>query len=289
MFDRASTGAAAALTAVMLLISSWLQAAQADGLPTEERVPGGLAVLDVGAASQPMPVVRYDGKPVLVLEQAQRWLALVGLPLAATVGSQQLLINEQTLEFSIGDKAYATQPLTVAPKFVNPDPNDAARIEREQALMQAAFARFSTPLPRTLLMRQPTPGPLSSSFGLRRVFNGESRNPHSGLDIAANTGTPIIAPLAGKVVLTGDFYYNGNTVIIDHGGGLLTLFCHLDRIDAKAEQQVQTGDALGTVGATGRVTGAHLHFSVSLNGARINPVLFLNAQEPVGQAPRSLK
>ena len=232
-------------------------------------------MLDVGPARQPAPAVRYQGKPVLLVAVADRWQALVGLPLHAEVGEQQLEVNGNKLGFSIADKAYATQPLKVAPKFVNPDPQDAERIAREQALMQAAFARFSTPLPQQLLMRQPTPGPLSSSFGLRRVFNGEARNPHSGLDIAAPTGTPVIAPLAGTVVVTGDFYYNGNTVIIDHGGGLLTLFCHLDRIDAKPDQIINTGDQLGTVGATGRVTGAHLHFSVSLNGARINPALFL--------------
>ena len=244
-------------------------------LPQEERVPGGLAVLDVGPARLPAPAVRYQGKPVLLVAVADRWQALVGLPLHAEVGEQQLEVNGNKLGFSIAGKAYATQPLKVAPKFVNPAPQDAERIAREQALMQAAFARFSTPLPQQLLMRQPTPGPLSSSFGLRRVFNGEARNPHSGLDIAAPTGTPVIAPLAGTVVVTGDFYYNGNTVIIDHGGGLLTLFCHLDRIDAKPAQIINTGDQLGTVGATGRVTGAHLHFSVSLNGARINPALFL--------------
>ena len=265
---------AAALLANTLLAD--LSPAAAQQLPQEERVPGGLAVLDVGPASQPAPAVVYDDKPVLVLAVADRWQALVGLPLSANVGEQQLTVAGRTLGFSIADKAYATQPLKVAPKFVNPDPADAERIAREQALMQAAFARFSEPLPQQLLMQQPTPGPLSSSFGLRRVFNGESRNPHSGLDIAAPTGTPVIAPLAGKVVVTGDFYYNGNTVIVDHGGGLLTLFCHLDRIDARPEQAVQTGDRLGTVGATGRVTGAHLHFSVSLNGARINPSLFLS-------------
>lgn len=244
-------------------------------LPQEERVPGGIALLDVGPATQPAPDVRYDGKPVLVMADSERWQAVVGLPLAAKAGEQQISINERPLPFTIADKAYATQPLKVAPKFVNPDPKDAERIAREQALMQAAFARFSTPLPPQLLMRQPTPGPLSSSFGLRRVFNGEARNPHSGLDIAAPTGTPVIAPLAGTVVVTGDFYYNGNTVILDHGGGLLTLFCHLDRIDAKPDQRIEAGEPLGTVGATGRVTGAHLHFSVSLNGARINPALFL--------------
>ena len=245
-------------------------------LPREERVPGGVAVLDVGPTDQPAPDVHYQGQPVLLVAVAERWQAVVGLPLHANVGEQQLTVNGTPLGFSIADKAYATQPLKVAPKFVNPDPKDAERIAREQALMQAAFARFSTPLPPQLLMRQPTPGPLSSSFGLRRVFNGEARNPHSGLDIAAPTGTPVIAPLAGTVVVTGDFYYNGNTVIIDHGGGLLTLFCHLDRIDAKPDQRITAGEPLGTVGATGRVTGAHLHFSVSLNGARVNPALFLS-------------
>ncbi len=249
-------------------------------LPREERVPGGVALLDVGNAEQAMPTVTYTGKPVLVVAQAERWLAVVGLPLSAAVGSHDLTVDGQPLAFSVTDKAYATQPLKVEPKFVNPDPRDAERIAREQALMQAAFARFSLPLPTQLQMRQPTPGPLSSSFGLRRVFNGEARSPHSGLDIAAVTGTPVIAPLAGTVVVTGDFYYNGNTVILDHGGGLLSLFCHLDRIDAKPEHTVTAGTVLGIVGATGRVTGAHLHFSVSLNGARVNPALFLAPAPP---------
>ncbi|HEX4911462.1 MAG TPA: peptidoglycan DD-metalloendopeptidase family protein [Permianibacter sp.] len=263
------------LLLVTCLFISAANAAADSVLPQEERVPGGVALLDVGPANQPAPEVHYQGQPVLLVAVADRWRAVVGLPLHASVGEQQLSVNGTPLGFSIADKAYATQPLKVAPKFVNPDPKEAERIAREQALMQAAFARFSTPLPPQLLMRQPTPGPLSSSFGLRRVFNGEARNPHSGLDIAAPTGTPVVAPLAGTVVVTGDFYYNGNTVIIDHGGGLLTLFCHLDRIDAKPDQRIEAGEPLGTVGATGRVTGAHLHFSVSLNGARINPALFL--------------
>jgi murein DD-endopeptidase MepM/ murein hydrolase activator NlpD len=277
LFSNRDRPAFVLLFALLFAVPSAVPALE---LPKEERVPGGLALLDVGSTSLTQPTVQYEGKPVLVLAQGERWLALVGLPLAARVGDQAVVVNEQRLTFSVADKAYATQPLNVPPKFVNPDPKDAERIEREQQLMQAAFARFSQPLPNQLIMRQPTPGPLSSSFGLRRVFNGESRNPHSGLDIAAETGTPIIAPLPGKVVVAGDFYYNGNTVIIDHGGGLLTLFCHLDRIDTKPEQQLQTGDLLGTVGATGRVTGAHLHFSVSLNGARINPSLFLPAASP---------
>ena len=244
-------------------------------LPAEERVPGGIALLDVGPATSAAPAVRYANAPVLVVNSGARWVAVVGLPLSAAVGAQQIEIDEQPLPFTIADKAYPTQPLTVDGKYVNPDPADAERIAREQQLMQQAFARFSLPLPLTLAMQHPAPGPLSSSFGLRRVFNGEARNPHSGLDIAATTGTPIQAPLPGKVVVTGNFYYNGNTVIIDHGGGLLSLYCHLDRIDATPDQAVEVSSALGTVGATGRVTGAHLHFSVSLNRARVNPTLFL--------------
>ena len=140
----------------------------------------------------------------------------------------------------------------------------------------AVAATFSDVVPSALLMRQPATGQRSSSFGLRRVFNGQSRNPHSGMDIAAPTGAPVIAAAAGKVIDTGDYFFNGKTVWIDHGAGLLTMYCHLNSIDVKIGDSVAAGDTIGAVGATGRVTGAHLHWSVSLNRAMVDPALFLD-------------
>jgi murein DD-endopeptidase MepM/ murein hydrolase activator NlpD len=139
------------------------------------------------------------------------------------------------------------------------------------------IARFSEPWPASLRLRAPVAGRRSGSFGLRRVFNGEARQPHSGMDIAAATGTPVLAPGPGLVIDTGDYFFNGQTVWIDHGGGLLSMLCHLSRIDVRTGDTLATGQRLGAVGATGRVTGAHLHWSVLLNRTSVDPALFIHA------------
>jgi len=125
---------------------------------------------------------------------------------------------------------------------------------------------------------QPVAGPYSSPFGLKRFFNGEARAPHAGLDIAAPEGRPVQAPADGVVAQTGDYFFNGRTVLIDHGNGLVSMLCHLSEIRVQKGQQLKQGEVIGTVGKTGRATGPHLHWTVSLNDARIDPLLLLPAK-----------
>jgi murein DD-endopeptidase MepM/ murein hydrolase activator NlpD len=163
----------------------------------------------------------------------------------------------------------------VAPGKVDLSKGDLARYERERDHLAAVAATHSDTVPATLQLLQPSTGSRSSSFGLRRFFNGQARSPHSGMDIAAPTGTPVVTPAAGRVIDVGDYFFNGHTVWVDHGGGLLTMVCHLSSTAVKAGDELARGDAIGVVGATGRVTGPHLHWSVSLNRVMVDPALFL--------------
>jgi murein DD-endopeptidase MepM/ murein hydrolase activator NlpD len=270
--------------ALALLVAPALALA---ALPRASAVPGGVLVVDVGDASQPAPVVEWEGRRVLVATDAGRHKAVVGVALAVNPGDYSLKVRdtagERTLPVRIAPKKYTEQKLTVPQSQVDLSPDDAARVEQEQQRQRAALDSFSAMRPATFTLLQPTPGPRSDSYGKRRVFNGQSRNPHSGMDIAAATGTTIIAPADGVVLDTGDFFFNGNTVILDHGSGFVTLYCHLSAYAVKKGDSVKAGQAIGKVGTTGRVTGAHLHFGVLLNGASVDPALFL---APVKAAAR---
>ena len=159
------------------------------------------------------------------------------------------------------------------------------RITRESKQIKSALRHWSQQDDVALAFEKPVEGPTSSPFGLRRFFNEQARNPHSGLDIAAPEGTPIRAPAPGTVIETGDFFFNGNTELLDHGQGLVTMYCHMNKIDVTPGQNVDSGEVLGEVGMTGRVTGPHLHWGVSLNDARIDPLLFLPPQKQVATQP----
>ncbi len=187
----------------------------------------------------------------------------------------------RTLSFTVGTKHYREQHIKLKnSRQVNPLAEDMTRINRELAEQTRAYQTFSPAQPSNLLFDKPVQGPLSSPFGLRRFFNGEERNPHSGLDFAVGAGTPIKAPAAGKVILIGNYFFNGNTVFVDHGQGLISMFCHMSKVDVKLGQSLPRGGIVGRVGATGRATGPHMHWNVSLNDARVDPAIFIGAFKP---------
>jgi murein DD-endopeptidase MepM/ murein hydrolase activator NlpD len=265
---------------LLLAICPFAVRAEAVVLPRASAVPGGVVTLPLPGAADEKPAVTYDGKPVMVLKQPSGWVAVVGINLDTEPGEKSIDVQQpgadpRKVPFTVTPKAYRTQQLKVAPGQVNLSPENEARVAREQEKMRAAMNAFAAEPPPTLRLAQPVPGPRSSSFGLRRVFNGESRRPHSGMDIAAPTGTPIVAPLAGRVVDTGSYFFNGNNVIVDHGQGMMTMYCHLSKIRVEVGQELKKGDLIGDVGATGRVTGPHLHWGVMLNGNSVDPALFL--------------
>jgi murein DD-endopeptidase MepM/ murein hydrolase activator NlpD len=264
-------------TLIALLLPAWCRAFSVDHTP----VPGGIAAIRLPEDADPASV-RYEQRRVLVSHQEGETYAIVGLGLGVEPGTHFLEAKTFArkplrLSFQVSDKAYETQHITIEDKRkVNPEKRDLERINREQKQIGAALAHWSDDTAVTLDFLKPADGPLSSPFGLRRYFNEQPRKPHSGLDIAAGEGAPIHAPAPGTVIDTGDFFFNGNTVFIDHGQGLVTMYCHMSRIDVKPGQRVATGELIGAVGKTGRVTGSHLHWSVSLNDARVDPLLFLS-------------
>ncbi len=258
---------------------------QATELPKADAVPGGVALLPLPAAlsvSKPAPSVTFDSQRVMVLRQDGRWLAVIGIPLGAAVGTASAEVSVAdgpvipALTFQITSKAYRTQQLSVERSKVDLSAEDLARFAREKTHLQTALSTFSEQPPVTLHLSAPVPGPRSDSYGSRRVFNGEARDPHSGMDIPGPMGEPVHAAAAGQVIDVGDYFFNGNTVLIDHGEGLITMYCHLSQVGVHVGDVLRAGMIIGKVGKTGRVTGPHLHFGVSLNHAFVDPALFLS-------------
>lgn len=233
-----------------------------------------------GVAALPLPEgaidVLYADEPALIVADH----VIVGVGLDATPGRHHVVVRtvdgDKTIDFEVVGRQYPEQRLTIANKRqVNPLPEDLERIGRESKLQRDAYARRTPARSDLLPFKQPVQGVYSSPFGLRRFLNDQPRSPHSGLDIAADTGTPIAAPAPGTVALTGDFFFSGNVVYLDHGGGLITMYGHLDRVDVEQGADVARGDTIGAVGATGRVTGPHLHWTISIQGDRVDPILLM--------------
>ena len=260
-----------------LLFGLVLYSGQLLAFPRANPVPGGIAIIPVADATTTVtaPVVQYEGKRVTVAQQDGAWLALVGIPLDAQAGEHHLQAAGTLIPFDVQLKQYRTQRIRINDNNkVEPDDESSQRIVQELAVQKGIKSRYS-PQAATLDFIRPAPGADTGRFGMRRIFNGQQRNPHSGMDIAAATGTPVKATAAGRVLHTGDFFFSGNVVYVDHGSGVISMYAHLSQIAVKPGDNLQQGDIVGAVGSTGRATGPHLHWSVYLNGEAVDPALFL--------------
>jgi biotin carboxyl carrier protein len=243
--------------------------------------PGELVVLTMTtpAAVDRVRVRAFDRDVEPFRVDGRTWRALVGIDLDVKPGTYPVLVNAGSAHASydlvVTPRVFRTRRLTVNEAFVTPPPSERERIERETALLAGLW---KSPAPTRLwndAFVRPVPGEANSAFGTRSIFNGKPRNAHGGADFLSPGGTPIQAPNAGRIVLARSLYFSGNTVVIDHGLGLFSLLAHLSVIEVHEGDRVTAGQVIGKVGATGRVTGPHLHFSVYLNAAAVDPALFL--------------
>ena len=265
---------------VVLLIAaaagSGILGAASTALPFKPSpVPGGVVIVPIRGKDAPAKVT-YHGEPVLTRRSAAGWVAVVGIPLSAKAGRDTLEVDGHAVAFTIKPKRYPEQRVELKnQRQVTPNAEDEARIAKEQLLIGPARKVWPEGFTPSLRFQRPTPGALTASFGMRRIFNGEPRSPHAGLDIRAPQGQAVRAPAAGTVVLAGDFFYSGQAVFIAHGEGVVSLLGHLSKITVKQGQAVKAGDLVGEVGSTGRASGPHLHWSLSLNNAWVDPRIFL--------------
>jgi len=248
----------------------------------EGALPGEMLLVAVrGHDDGLIPAGRFGPEPLCFWRAASgTYLSFAGLDLDASTGTRTMELElwgadgghsawEQ--EVVVGPKAFPEQRLKVDDRYVRLRPEDEARAGREAARLNEVYSRRT---PESFLsgsFGEPLSGRVSAAFGERRVFNGFPKSPHAGVDIAAPAGTPVLAPQGGLVALAEELFYSGNTVVLDHGCGLFTYYGHLSRISVKTGAMVRRGEALGLVGATGRVTGPHLHWTARLGRARVDP------------------
>lgn len=246
--------------------------------PEHSPWPGGVAIVDIGSTDKPPPEVTLQNKAVMVMASDARWYAVVGIPLDTEGELLTIRVAGDDVAIDLLEREYREQRLTVKNQsYVTPGQQQLERIGAERKIIDAALTRFRVVASDGIELAAPVNGPRSSSFGLRRFFNEQPRAPHKGMDIAAPEGEPIIAPRQGVVSASGDFFFNGNTVIVDHGQGFVTMYCHLSEIAVENGQTLSAGELLGKVGATGRVTGPHLHFGTYLNGTAVDPAILLTS------------
>jgi murein DD-endopeptidase MepM/ murein hydrolase activator NlpD len=237
-----------------------------------------LVTVTAAPADAPVRIRAFERDwPVYAVDRG-RWRALVGIDLDTRAGRYHVFVTTNAARadhpLDVRPRTFPTRRLTVDPDLVNPPAEMRERIDRETRELNEIWRALSADRLWSAVVR-PVPDEANSAFGTRSIYNGEARSPHTGADFLSPAGRPVKAPAGGRVVLAGARYFTGNTVVIDHGMGLFSLLAHLSEIDVQSGATVATGDVVGKVGATGRVTGAHLHWTVRLNGARVDPLSWL--------------
>jgi murein DD-endopeptidase MepM/ murein hydrolase activator NlpD len=286
------------LTALFLVLSSAFAAYAAEGRIephpfARAYAPGEIVRFDVVSDPKVTELSgTFEGAPLAFsraphLTTDPEWIAWGVIPLDAVPGAAIYRLTARRADGStfgvspsiqVEAKSFPEQRLTVESKFVNPPKSAQTRIAREKKRLGAIYARRTPLAPPASPFVPPVPGEPTSEFGTRRFFNGEPRSPHPGIDLHAASGTPVVVAGPGRVALAEDLYYSGGTVIVDHGGGLFTVYAHLSKIEAKVGAMVKSGDPVGLSGATGRVTGPHLHWGARVGEAIFDPRALLDSR-----------
>jgi murein DD-endopeptidase MepM/ murein hydrolase activator NlpD len=244
--------------------------------------PGEIVVLSIAAPASAAPPIHVGafGREVAAYQAEDGgWRALVGIDLDVKPGSYPVKVeagsSSASFDLLVRPRTFRTRTLTVDPAFVTPPPSERDRIERDAKLLDEVWRSSAAARLWTGPFVRPVPQAANSAFGTRSIFNGEPRNAHGGADFLSPAGTPIVAPNGGRVAVARSLYFSGNTVVIDHGLGLFSMLAHLSAFDVHEGDRVAAGDRVGRVGATGRVTGPHLHWAVRAGGARVDPLSLL--------------
>ena len=246
--------------------------------PEHSPFPGGVISQTLRIDANEINEIDINQKNVYLCQvDKDHWKILAPISLSEENKTIAIVKNGQPiLEVPISNKAYRESKITITNQdLVSPPEEYLSRIKMESDLGKVAIGTVSRRFHTSLKMPAPTQGIKSSEFGVKRFINGQPRNRHTGLDLAASIGTKIISPLSGKVILVGNFYYRGKTVFVDHGGGMISTYSHMSKVVVLKGQSLEKGDLIGEVGQSGRVTGPHLHWQIILSGIPVDPELFL--------------
>ena len=244
---------------------------------------GDVGLIEIAVKNGQTPEIVWMNQKLFPVPDRKRvtWYAFLGVDLNSKPGRYPLTItispsgDIRKLLIEVKAEDYGVRRLTLPKKMVDLDSQTLKRVRKESKMMNEVWRTTPTDPIWIGAFERPIPGEIAGPFGRRSVINDQPRSPHSGVDLRGKRGTPVKAINRGKVALTGDFFFTGLTVIVDHGGGIQSMYFHLDRIQVQKAQIVEKSQVLGTLGSTGRATGPHLHWGIRINGARINPIRFM--------------